>query len=113
VSTSIDFPQSATIQIPTASGARQPHPCLLEGLAGKRLTLTTLHHLAGSTPVAVECNDAMFLGEVVACKCDDGCSWQMEIKVEQILTGLQSLMTLRARLLGEPVPELNLAGARR
>jgi hypothetical protein len=29
----------------------------------------------------------------------------MEIKVEQILTGLHSLMALRARLLGEAVPQ--------
>jgi hypothetical protein len=31
--------------------------------------------------------------------------WKLEIKVEQILTGLQSLMALRSHLLGERVPD--------
>ena len=73
-------------------------------MEGKRLNLTSRDRLPALTAVTVEYNDAMFLGEVVACthNCDD--TWHVEIKVEQILTGLQSLMNLRARLLGESAP---------
>lgn len=71
-------------------------------MQGKRMLLEAAQKLAVSTAVSVECNDAMFLGEVIACSPVAG-SWQVEIKVEQILTGLQSLVALRSRLLGEGV----------
>lgn len=60
--------------------------------------------VAISTPVSVEYDDSLFLGEVVRCA-QLGNSWMVDIKVEQILSGLQSLMALRARLLSEAVPQ--------
>jgi len=74
-------------------------------MQGKRANLISRDRLASSTAVSVEYSDAMFLGEVIACthNCDD--TWHVEMKVEQILTGLQSLITLRERLLGEGVPQ--------
>ena len=54
-----------------------------------------------STPVSVEYNDALFLGEVMLCKVGSDGVFRVEIFVEQILTGLQSLMALRAGLLGD------------
>ena len=91
------------IQVPSSSG-RESIPCCFQGMESKRLNLTSRDRLAAATAVTVEYNDAMFLGEVVACthNCDD--TWHVEVKVEQILTGLQSLMNLRARLLGDAVP---------
>ena len=71
-------------------------------MQGKRLNLDVSSPLLASTPVTVEYNDALFLGEVLICR-KTGDSWKAEIKVEQILTGLQSLIALRARLLGESV----------
>ena len=41
----------------------------------------------------------MFLGEVIGCRRENEDTWQMIVNVEQILTGLQSLMALRAGLL--------------
>lgn len=78
-------------------------------MEGKRISLTAQDRLPGSVPVSVQFNDAMFLGEVLVCTHNSDNTWHLEIKVEQILTGLQSLMTLRARLLGEPVPEMSFA----
>lgn len=80
---------------------------------GKRASLTSRERLAGGATVQIEYNDALLLGEVIACTHNVDDSWHMEVKVEQILTGLQSLMTLRARLLGEPVPEMSTAFAGR
>jgi hypothetical protein len=51
--------------------------------------------------VTVEYNDTMLLGEVVACTQDCNQHWHLEFRIEQVLTGLQSLMLLRERLLGE------------
>ena len=70
------------------------------GLEGKRLTVEAAEPIAVSSVISVEYEDSMFLGEVIACtQNEDG--YHLEIKVEQILNGLQSLMALRARLLSE------------
>lgn len=77
----------------------------MRGMQGKRLGVDAAERIAISTPVSVEYNDAMFLGEVLRCSPTENGSWDLEIKVEQILTGLQSLMKLRAHLIGEKVPQ--------
>lgn len=71
---------------------------------GKRLSVEAAEALPVSTALSVECDDELFLGEVVTCS-EAEQNWKLEIKVEQILTGLQSLMALRARLLSEGVPQ--------
>ena len=63
---------------------------------GKRLSLEAGEALPVSSVISVEYDDELFLGEVVSCvETEQG--WNLQIKVEQILTGLQSLMALRAR----------------
>lgn len=99
-------PQPAVIQV-ASSAANEPRisvPCTFQGMQGKRLLLEASQRLSTSTAVSVEYNDAMFLGEVIICSSDAKGSWHVEVKVEQILTGLQSLVGLRSRLLGEGVP---------
>ena len=97
-----DHPHPATIQVPTgeANGTKLQVPAIFTGMEGKRLVLISPERISMSTPVSVEYNDAIFLGEVVLCKPDSDANYQVEICVEQILTGLQSLMALRAGLLG-------------
>lgn len=98
-------PQPAVIQVASGTGeARTSVPCTLQGMNGKRLRLEAGQRLPASTAVSVEYNDALFLGEVIACTSGPGSSWLVEVKIEQILTGLQSLVALRSRLLGEGVP---------
>ena len=70
---------------------------------GKNLRLEAPERISLSAPVSVEYSDAMFLGEVIACQRNAGGIWELNIKVDQILTGLQSLCALRAQLLGEGV----------
>jgi hypothetical protein len=96
----------AVIQIasPDSDGTKRTVFCSFQGSEGKRLVLQTSEPVPISSAVSVEFNDALFLGEVVACTggnktCD------IEIKVEQILSGLQSLMALRSHLLSEGVPQ--------
>jgi hypothetical protein len=98
-----DHPHSAVIQVPTGEpdGSRHHIPCTFEGINGKRMVLESPERLNISTAISVEYNDAMFLGEVIGCRRENGDNWQMIVNVEQILTGLQSLMALRAGLLGE------------
>ena len=97
--------KAATIQVAgdARDGSKQSIPCTFNGMQGKRLMLETNRRLASSTTVSVEYNDAMFLGEVIACTPGNGDTWKVEVKVEQILTGLQSLMALRSRLLDDSV----------
>jgi hypothetical protein len=100
-----DHPNQATIQIPSAGDREiQRIPCVFRGIEDKRLSLVSNGRVPAFTAVSVEYDDALFLGEVVACTEDVTHAWHVEIKVEQILTGLQSLMNLRASLLGEPAP---------
>lgn len=93
---------TGTIEIKnTVTGEVQRVACLFGGVQGKRLQLETNERIPVSTTLSVEYNDALFLGEVVVCTQHAGSRWQLEINIEQILTGLQSLVTLRSRLLGE------------
>ena len=95
-----DHPDTAVIKI-----SNRDIPCTFKGVAGRRLTVECSEEVKISTAISVEFSDALFLGEVVACVNTLERQCELEIKVEQILTGLQSLMNLRAALIGEPVPE--------
>lgn len=102
-----DHPQSATIQLPLPSGngEKRSIPCAFYGMQGKRLIVEAAEPISISTALSIEHEDNLFLGEVVACAAESAGVYKMDIKIEQILTGLQSLMNLRAGLLGERVPE--------
>ncbi len=90
-------PRFATIKSSSASVAI---PCFFGEVKGKRLWAEGQGALPAGTTVKVEYDDALFLGEVVVCK-ENSDSWAFEIKVEQVLSGLQSLMALRSQLLGD------------
>jgi len=96
-------PQSATIKF-SSQGISQSIPCLYKEIQGKRLYLEAGQTLPTSQAVTVEYNDALFLGEVVFCA-NINQSCKIEIKVEQVLSGLQGLMALRSRLLCENVSQ--------
>ena len=83
---------------------------MFQGMHGKRLTLEAGEGLPAGKVISVEYDDTLFLGEVVTCVGADN-TWSVEVKVEQILNGLQSLLALRSRLLSEGVPQS--AGATR
>ena len=102
-----DHAQSATILVPSPSGngAKRSIPCAFRGSEGRRLILEAAESLPPSTALSIEHEDNLFLGEVVACAPQPSGSFRMEVKIEQILTGLHNLMALRARLLGEAVPQ--------
>lgn len=105
-----DSDNSATLEIKAGEiqgGARSETsrmPCEFRGVQGNRLTLGVSQRIAPFTTLSVEYDDVLFLGEVVACTQDYADRWSVEIAIEQMLNGLQSLVTLRSRLLGESVP---------
>lgn len=78
---------------------------------GHHLRLITMERVAPGAAVSVEHGDAMFLGEVVRC-IEDSSGQRLDIRVEQVLNGLMTLMALRARLLDE-APRPVAAGERR
>lgn len=100
-----DRPQSAVIQVAgsAANGTLSSASCAVHGMVGSRLVLEATEPMPASTPVNVKYNDAMFLGEVMICVPAASGMWRLEIKVEQALTGLESLIALRVRLLGEGI----------
>lgn len=100
-----DNPPSALIKISGTPGksATSTIPCAFHGMQGKCLVVETREELVPGMAITVECDDALFLGEVVTATSVAG-NCRLEIKVEQILTGLQSLMALRAQLLNERAP---------
>src|SRR5581483_3513503 len=99
-----DQARSAVLQLPAPNGQgiKRNLPCQVEDIRGKRLVLNTPERISESTLVSVEYEDTLFLGEIVVCTGQQE-NWTLEIRVEQILTGLQSLMALRAHLLSENV----------
>jgi hypothetical protein len=102
----IESSKTAVLRIAGESspGTNKDIDCEFHGLEAKRLRLSSAQRVSILTPVTLQYNDALFLGEVVQCTAVAPRSFDLEIKVEQILTGLQSLMVLRARLLGEGFP---------
>lgn len=99
---STDYPTHATLQIRSseAVGAPKEIQCKVERLTGKRLSLISPERVALSSAASVEYNDSVLLCEVMACTQDFEQRWHLEMQVEQILTGLQSLVLLRERLMG-------------
>jgi hypothetical protein len=97
-----DQRRTAVLQLPPVDvhGTKRNVPCEVECFRGKRLILSTTENIHESMPVSVEYEDTLVLGEVVVCSGADQ-TWTAEIRVEQILTGLESLMALRAHLLSE------------
>lgn len=98
VKPNIDKSGTLEIQPSRGTGERRSLPIAFQTFANKCLTLSTSEALGLSTTVGVEYNDVLFVGEVVRCTAGVGDQWQVEIKVAQTLTGLQSLLMLRAEL---------------
>jgi hypothetical protein len=98
---------SAVIQLSSPSGRKRTVPCSFHGSSAKRLSLQASEPIAVSSQVRVEFNDALFLGHVVACTTGANRACDIEIQIEQILSGLQSLMALRSHVLGEGRPQLS------
>lgn len=94
----------AVLQLPARDGlgGKYSVPCELEGMQGKRLVINVTEYITESTAVSVEYEDTLFLGEVVVSS-ESGETWRIEILVEQMLNGLQSLMALRAHLMSESI----------
>lgn len=101
----IAYQPSVIIRIasPSNPSAKHEYPSTFVEMQGKRLVVDVQTPIAVSTPITVECDDAMFLGEVAAVTEMNG-RYHVEIAVEQVLSGLQSLMALRAQLLGDTTP---------
>ena len=101
--------RASVIHLPAGgpTGERRDISASFEAFENRHLSLGATEPVPLSTIVSVEYDDAMFLGEVIACFSDAENHWKLEVKVEQVLNGLQSLMRLRSSLLGEPAPSLN------
>lgn len=97
-----DQRRPAVLQIPApdAHGTRRNLECEIEEMHGKRMILSTDERVPEATAVSIEYEDTLLLGEVVLCSHTKP-TWKVEIRIEQMLTGLQSLMALRAQLLSE------------
>jgi hypothetical protein len=75
-------------------------PCTVRSLKDGRLQIVAATAVASGAAVGVEMNDALLLGEVIS-SAPKPHAWHIEIRVEQILDDLTSLMALRAKLLEE------------
>ncbi len=94
-----DSLNSATVEIVSenGSGERRKIPGIFHAFASKCVKLIASERLAHRTVVGIECNDTLFIGEVIGCTPVDGDQWEIDVKVAQTLTGLESLM-LRTQL---------------
>jgi hypothetical protein len=84
----------------SSTGAKRQLDCSFVSIQGKKLTIEIEERTSISAAVSLEYSDAMFLGEVVSATQTTQGVWRTEVKVEHVLTGLQSLMNLRENLLG-------------
>jgi hypothetical protein len=77
---------------------------MFQGMHDRRLTLEAVEPLSMGQALSVQYDDSLFLCEVLTCF-PSGSRWSIELKVEQILNGLQSLINLRLHLMDEGVPQ--------
>ncbi len=75
--------------------------CHMVSRDGKRVTLVSNDRVCIGSLACMEYNDAMLLCEVIACTQDVQQRWHLELNIEQVLTGLQSLLRLRQRLVNQ------------
>ena len=79
--------------------AKQSFAGILHSFENKQLRLSCSQPLQSFQAITVEHEDRLFLGEVVTCtaKPSEG-EWTVLVKIEQILSALQSLLCLREQL---------------
>ena len=75
-------------------------PCTVRTLKDGRLQIIAATSVSAGAAVGIETDDALLLGEVIS-SAPKPHAWHIEIRVEQILDDLTSLMALRAKLLEE------------
>ena len=101
--------QNATLQefesivhLPTANatGPKNDIACRVVTVKGHRMHVQSSQAIPACVPLSVQHDDALYLGEAVYCLALD-CVYEVDIDVEQVLTGLQGLVSLRARLFDE------------
>src|SRR5438270_25457 len=92
--------REAILCVISEDGNRQTYLSVFESFANGRLTILTPARIPGMQAVSVEYDDILFLGEVMACSIGEGGSCRVDIQVQQTLTGLQSLIRLKAALIG-------------
>jgi hypothetical protein len=96
---------NSIIQLPSPDPSALPMraPCRILSWRRSRLTVLTDRPIPASTPVSVEYDDALYLGEVAGeiCLNPSEDRYEVRILIEQVLSGLDSLVKLRARLLDE------------
>ena len=72
----------------------------IDSFESKQLRLSCRQPLPVFGALTVQHEDTLFLGEVITCAPKaDGREWMVVVKVEQVLTALQSLLCLRKQLL--------------
>lgn len=84
-------------------------PCTVRSLKDGRLQIVASRTVASGAAVGVETDDALLLGEVIS-SAPKPHAWHIEIRVEQILDDLTSLLALRTKLLEEKTTLVSSSG---
>jgi hypothetical protein len=104
-----DFDSIVHLPAPGPGASQVDAPCRVLSFHGNRLALLTDRYIPLCAPLTVEHDDALYLGEVVKSPVPpltadvslNHARYHIEVVIEQVLSGLQSLVTSRARLLDE------------
>lgn len=91
--------RNAILSLLTHKGAQTRCSCSLVNFAPRHLELDTDSTLEIGQLVSIEVEDILFMGEVIT-SCRGEKAQRYRIIIKQTLTGLQSLLRLRAALLG-------------
>lgn len=95
--------RQAILQLPSGSlGEPRQVDCSFQEMRGARLSIESPIPVPCTTAVSVKFEDAMYLGEVINSSQVNG-AWHLDVHVEQILSGLTSLLALRKQLMSESV----------
>jgi hypothetical protein len=109
------YVQGMACTVSVLSLDHSPSPSSFAGLVSrvesKQIQLTSSCPIRPLQPIAVQSDDKLFLGEVLTCVMGpSGGEWNILMKIDQIITALQSLLKLRQEL-GVLAPSPGIAGS--
>jgi hypothetical protein len=101
---SVRFAVDQPVAVTVLGGTEIRETALVRNVSDAGVQLVCSHNIPAGSPVKIEMDNALALGEVVYCIAE-GDQWVFGIKLEHVLNGLAELQRKLLEFAGEPIPE--------
>jgi hypothetical protein len=101
---SVRFAIDQPVAVMVLGGTEVRETATVRNVSEAGVQLVWSHSIPAGSPVKIELDNALALGEVVYCIAE-GEQWVFGIKLEHVLNGLAELQRKLLEFAGEPIPE--------